>query len=447
MGLGFLYHRDDRVAIIEAESGESITHAHLIEAVERRIGELREYGRSVAFLGIRPTIATVVDILAMVELEITTALIDPGLDSSIFGAWIDTYRPELVFGLGRDDRADDPAGGDASAEPRDTILLATSGSTGNPKFVRLSQDNLASNARQIAAALRIDASHRAFGHLPLFYSYGLSILTSHLLVGASVVLTGVSAIRPEFWQALKDHEVTSLPGVPYHFEMYRRMKLTERDLPHLRDVTQAGGRLNPERIREFHHGLSKRGVRLWIMYGQTEATARISVLPADELEGHIGSVGYPLPGGTIEIDDPDDTGAGEIVYCGPNVMLGYAEARADLNIGDTLTGRLPTGDIGRLDADGRLWVTGRSKRIAKVVGVRVNLDDIELRLATTGLTLAVVDSERGITVFYEADAEIDGLAKTCQRLLNLPPRTVDIIRVDRLPTTTAGKISYQDLTP
>jgi acyl-CoA synthetase (AMP-forming)/AMP-acid ligase II len=440
----FPVRQGPEIAIIEAATGTALSHEELADRVSRRTPWARRFSGGMAFLGMQPSIDCVVDLLALIDAAVTTALVDPSLERDVVHSWVEAYRPELVIGLGDLDRAVDVDEA-AVIDNHDAILLATSGSTGSPKFVRLSLDNLLSNARQIASALAIEPDHRGFAHLPLFYSYGLSILTSHLIRGASVVITGSSAIRPEFWSELQQFRATSLPGVPYHFEMYRRMKLVDRDLPHLRDVTQAGGRLNPERIREFHDGLAARGIALWVMYGQTEATARISVLPADELSGNVGSVGYALPGGRVDIAEPDGAGSGEVIYSGPNVMLGYAESRSDVGVGDVIGGCLATGDLGRIDDQGRLWITGRTKRIAKVFGTRVNLDDVERRLAGLGHTLAAVSTESGIDVYYESDVEVAHLAKECERLLAFPARTVRAVRVTALPTTPAGKISYQEL--
>lgn len=437
----------DAVALIDADTGESIGHGELRSMVERRSADLVGLSGAVVFLSATSTIAFVADYLALTSLGATVALIDPGCADDVLERWTELYVPDAILGF--DQGAAPPAlntGRGSGGSNSDALLLATSGSTGNPKFVRLSLDNVTSNARQIATALAIKSDSRAMAHLPLCYSFGLSILNSHLVSGASVVLSPASAIRPEFWDAMRQHRVTSLPGVPYSFEMFRRMKLVEMDLPHLRDVTQAGGRLNPERIREFAAALTARNVRFWIMYGQTEATARISVVPHDQLADALGSVGLPLDGGTFTIQDPDEHGVGEVVYRGPNVMLGYATGRSDLNVGDTMHSVLATGDLGRVDGAGFLWITGRSKRIAKVFGTRVNLDDVERTLESLGHPIAVVASDDGVAVFVESPAPIDGLARTCERLLGFPPRSVRGHHIARLPTTAAGKIDYPQLT-
>lgn len=438
-----LPHRSTNIALIEAETGRSVRHDELTDLVARASEARGDVDGRLVFLAAAPTIDCVIDVLSLTGSGATIALIDPAIRPDVLDGWVQQYEPEIAIGLEIDAVPSTTTRPNGSAKPADAVLLATSGSTGNPKFVRLSLDNLAANASQIREALDIGSTDRALAHLPLFYSFGLSVLTSHLVAGASVVLTAASAIRAEFWDAMRTHNVTSLPGVPYSFEMFRRMKLIELDLPDLRDVTQAGGRLNPDRVREFADGLGVRDVRLWIMYGQTEATARISVLPADELQSSIGSVGRALPRGSIEIADPDDEGVGEILYSGPNVMLGYATSRSDVQTGDTMGGRLATGDLGRVDASGRLWITGRTKRIAKVFGTRVNLDDVERQLASLDHPLAAVADSDGIAIFVEAS--IDGFARQCERHLGFPPRSISVHAVDRLPTTSAGKIDYRQL--
>ena len=204
--------------------------------------------------------------------------------------------------------------------------------------------------------------------------------------------------------------------------MLRRLDLGKLAPPSLRTLTQAGGRLDPALVRHFHGVAAARGGRLFVMYGQTEATARISVLSPDELPAHAGSVGRALPGGALAID-PD----GEVIYRGPNVMMGYAEDRADLARGDELGGVLRTGDLGRLDADGRLWITGRVKRIAKVFGLRVNLDELEawLRGQPDAPVVAAIAGDDKLRVFVEGGAP-DALAAIKRALAAIAPVLTDV---------------------
>ena len=245
------------------------------------------------------------------------------------------------------------------------ILLTTSGSTGSPKFVRLSTRNVTSNATAIATALRIDRQERAVTSMPLHYSYGMSILNSHLIAGASVIITDASVLEPRFWEDLRQHEATSLAGVPYTYQMLERIGFDPADQPTLRSMTQAGGKMPEPLTRRFADRLAAHGIGLYVMYGQTEAAPRIAVLPAERLDDKVGSAGVALPGGALTIDGPDGPTdapdvSGEVVYTGANVMMGYADGRADLSVGDVHGDTLRTGDLGHLDADGYLFITGRS---------------------------------------------------------------------------------------
>lgn len=432
-------------ALIEASTGRVVSHRELGRLVAEHLEELGDVERRLVFLGATPTVVGVVRYLALTAARATVAMLDPRTPDTVLRGWIDSYQPDAIIGFdgrpevwGTDQDEAGPTGGES-------ILLPTSGSTGSPKFVRLSFDAVSANARQIVDALGIKSGDRALAHLPLFYSFGLSILNSHLLAGASVVLTGASAVRPEFWNAISEHAVTSLSGVPYSFELFRRMGFAEMSLPSLRDVTQAGGRLPTERITEIHSELDRMAIRFWVMYGQTEATARISVLPAEDLPEHAGSVGFALPGGSIDIVDPDGGGSGEIRYRGPNVMLGYATDRDDLNGMDNTNGILNTGDLGFIDSGGRLRITGRMKRIAKVFGTRVSLDDVEAQLVELGHRVAAIDNGDGLTVFVEAPTDVSRLSRRLEQMLEFPPRSIQAVPIDSIPLTGAGKTDYSAL--
>lgn len=434
---------DDGTALIDADAAITVSYAELSVMIDRRATELSSLTGGIALLGISNSVPSIVDYLALTATGVTVMLVDPNSSRSSIDSWLEAYHPDAVLGLaGAIDRVDRASG----VERRETVLLPTSGSTGSPKFVRLTRSNLSANADQIVDALRIDESHRALAHLPLFYSYGLSVLNSHLARGASVVLTGSSAIRPEFWKTLADHRVTSLPGVPYSYEMFRRMDIGRRDLPHLRDLTQAGGRLDRDRIIEFHEMCRATERRLWVMYGQTEATARISVLPCDHLPDRIGSVGLPVRDTSVWIDQPDDDGIGELIVSGPQVMSGYAVRREDIDGSDVCGGVLRTGDLARID-DGWITITGRVARIAKIYGARVSLDDVEERLAGFG-RVAAVDGGDSVTVFVESvggDVDAAGTARRMERHLALPVRSLTVVIVESLPVTASGKIDYGKL--
>jgi acyl-CoA synthetase (AMP-forming)/AMP-acid ligase II len=332
--------------------------------------------------------------------------------------------------------------------PNLAVMLATSGTTGSRKFVRLSAANLESNARSISEYLGLTPEERPISSLPLHYSFGLSVLNSHWLVGAAVVLSSDSVLQPSFWPAFRANGCTSLAGVPFTYQMLERIKFREMSLPTLRTLLQAGGGLDRGLAEIYGVEMAARGGRFFVMYGQTEASARIAYVPPDRLLDKLGSVGVAIPGGRLWIDATpgpatSEPPTGEVVYEGPNVMLGYASGPADLALGDEVGGVLRTGDIGYLDADGFLFLVGRSKRIAKVFGVRVNLDEIEAVVREHG-PAAVVGGQDAIWAFcgFGTDEQVADLSLALARRFTLHPTAMRFRRVETIPTTTSGKIDY-----
>ena len=245
----------------------------------------------------------------------------------------------------------------------------------------------------------------------MHYSYGLSVLNSHLVAGGSIVLTPHSFMRPEFWADVDGKRATSFAGVPYMYETLHRLRFDPARHPGLRTYTQAGGGLRRELIAHFHERTTKAGARLVVMYGQTEATARISYVPPERLGEKIGSIGIAIPGGRLHLEPLEHAGdlAAELVYEGDNVMLGYAEQPRDLALGDVQRGVLRTGDLATVDADGFFTLAGRLKRFAKLFGRRVSLEDVERELesAFPVRAMAIDGGERLQVHFVTDDAVLD----------------------------------------
>jgi acyl-CoA synthetase (AMP-forming)/AMP-acid ligase II len=327
--------------------------------------------------------------------------------------------------------------GGAECHPDLGLLLATSGSTGSPKLVRLSRNAIMANAESIAQSLDIGADEVAITTLPFFYSYGMSVLNSHLLRGATIVVDDRGYLDKGFWATVAEQGVTSLAGVPYQYEMLRRVGFDPAKYPALRTLTQAGGRLRPQLVADFAARMATVGGRLYVMYGQTEAGPRMAVLPPGKVTEKAGSVGLPVPGGRFTIEGE----LGEVVYHGPNVMMGYAETAADLAKGDELGGVLHTGDLGRLDEDGFLFLTGRTKRIGKVFGVRLNLDDVERML---DVQAAAVSANDKIVIWVEGTPG-DDLATGLAERLNVHHSGLRVRGIDKLPLLPNGKVDYQAL--
>jgi long-chain acyl-CoA synthetase len=329
-----------------------------------------------------------------------------------------------------------------------SLMLSTSGTTGSSKMVKLTRRNIESNAESISDYLDIDVSECAVASLPFFYSYGLSVLNSHLKSGASIVLTSESVVRQGFWAVFNKYKCTSFAGVPMQYEMLFRIGLFEKiSVPTLKKMTQAGGRLKDKFKLKISSLAKNFDIEMYVMYGQTEATARMSYLDPKCVEKKLGSVGKPIPGGELFVET--ETGLttssgiiGEVVYKGPNVMLGLAESREDLASGDILKGVLKTGDIGYFDEDGFLYLSGRNKRIAKVFGLRINLDEVEQSIESICTAAAIADGER-ITVFCaETNISADVIRTKLSDFFKINHNAFQVKLIDALPTTSSGKVNY-----
>lgn len=334
--------------------------------------------------------------------------------------------------------------------PDTAVLLTTSGTTGSPKLVRLSYGNIQSNAEAIVSYLGIDRAETAITSLPFSYSYGLSVLNSHLIAGASLACTEASLLTREFWQMFEECGCTSFVGVPYSYQMLERLRFERMALPSLHTLTQAGGRLPKETVLRFAETAGNSGRRFFVMYGQTEATARIAYLPWERLPEKAGSVGIAIPGGHLRISGADGCAPGpfeegEVVYYGPNVMMGYAKKREDLARGDQLGGELATGDIGYLDNEGFLFITGRLKRFIKVFGLRLNLEDVERMLeGALSLPVACVGRDDQLHLLVESTRE-ELVQETRQRislLYHIHHSALKVHLTCEIPVTAAGKKDY-----
>ena len=353
------------------------------------------------------------------------------------------YDPDVILRSGNGQTVIDERrpGTRHELHPDLALLLSTSGSTGSPKLVRLSQANLQSNAESIAEYLSIGPDDRAATTLPMSYCYGLSVINSHLLRGAALVLTDHSVVDPCFWDLFQSQGATSFAAVPYTFELLERVGFADMDLPSLRYVTQAGGRLAPDSVRR-HAELGRRnGWDLFVMYGQTEATARMAYLPPELAANTPGAIGIPVPGGSFRIEPIPGLEHGELVYTGPNVMLGYAESPKDLGKGRT-TGELRTGDLGRKHPSGVYEVVGRRSRYVKIVGLRIDLGQVERILADLGVQAASAGTDDGLVVAVEGENDTHLLAKVLAQGIGLPRAALEVHAVEHLPRLTTGKLDY-----
>ncbi len=338
--------------------------------------------------------------------------------------------------------------------PNLCMLLTTSGSTGSPQFVRQSYDNVKKNAESIVEYLKLDASERPITTLPMNYTYGLSIINSHLMVGATILVTSKSLMQKEFWNFFKEQRATSFGGVPYTYEILDRLHIFKMDLPSLHCMTQAGGKITLELHKKFAKYAVENGKKFVVMYGQCEATARMGYLPAEKTVEKCGSIGIAIPGGKFylvdenghKITEPNVTG--ELVYEGANVTLGYAECGEDLSKGDEKHGVLLTGDMAKFDLDGYYYIVGRKKRFLKIYGNRVNLDEIEglVKGKFENIDFACGGTDDHMYLFLTDGKLAESVKTFLTGTTKLNPAAFKAIVLEEIPQNESGKVLYKELT-
>lgn len=328
------------------------------------------------------------------------------------------------------------------------LLLSTSGSTGSSKMVRISYKNLNSNTESIIKYLGLTENDKTIVSLPMNYSFGLSVINTYLSVGASIIFAKTKMFSKRYWELFDEYKVTSIYGVPFTYDMLVKLGVFKRELSSLRFMAQAGAALPAKLQKELVKEAERRNIKFFIMYGQTEATARISYLSSEYASVKLQSIGKAIPGGKLSVVDSERHHVllpgeiGELMYEGDNVTMGYAGSRDDLQKGDERDGRLYTGDLGYCDNEGFYYITGRKKRYVKIYGNRVSLDEIE-RLVVNKFECecaAVCVNEDEILIcinqcFEEAAdyiSDVTGISK----------KVFMVHKVNSIPKTASGKIAY-----
>lgn len=449
----------DNIAL-KTDRGLEVSYRNLQE----RVDDMKKHLKSdhLAFCLCTNTVSSIVGYVAFVQCGVPVVLLDAYKDPELLRRLKNIYRPNYIwapkgesFGelLYEDETYRLDMYSDESVEiyQGTALLLTTSGSTGSPKLVRLTQDNLRSNAESIAEYLKIDEHEKPVTSLPMYYSYGMSVINSHFIKGATVLLTAKKVGEKSFWDFAKTEGATSIAGVPYTYEMLKFLRFFQMDLPHMKTLTQAGGKLNPGLVKEFVEFAKEKGKNFIVMYGQTEAAPRMSYLPFEWALEKYSSIGVAIPRGRFSLRDSDDREIletdrdGELVYEGDNVCLGYADKRDDLSKGDENKGILHTGDVARRDADGFYYITGRMRRFVKIWGNRCNLDTIEqlVKPLTTNCACTGVDDK--ITVYITDPSLTDGVKKHLSQKTGFNSHAFDVKVIDEIPKKESGKIDYSAL--
>ena len=456
----------------------TFTYEAIASAADACASQISANGeRKLGFILARNDLPTFIAYLACLRHRQPVMLLDANLSEQTLDSLKSTYQPDFIVKENQIELFSEPVKAiDASL----SLLLSTSGSTGSPKQVALSAVNLQANAASICQYLPIESSDIALTTLPFFYSYGLSIINSHLLSGACVLLSDTSVVDRQFWQLLEASNVTSFGGVPYSYDMLIRLGLTKKALPSLRYFTQAGGKLAAKKVTMLADYAEAHGKSFYVMYGQTEATARMAYADLAVIKHKPDSIGQAIPRGQFTLDvninneqhhlscsravEASDTEAkasapehiGELIYTGANVMLGYAHQLADLQC-------LPkphclhTGDLAYADEDGHYFIVGRLSRFIKVFGLRVALDEVQALLNANQLDTYVLGKDNQIQVLVTESSLSNNaslthgeatvttasqLIKWLSLQLQVHHSVIKVSTIAKLPITVNGKADY-----
>ena len=454
----------DRVALV-CNDGYIVTYKELKWLVNDFSTYLDE--RSLIFLLGSNDLDSLVCYFASMDSGVVPLLLSENIKDDQLNNLIDIYSPKYIFSkrvlnndlyllkdnfrksnlFSRDEAHDAKLHDDLA------LLLTTSGSTGSPKLVKLTKENIKSNAESISEYLKIGCDDRAITSLPFNYSYGLSVINSHLFSGGSIVLSNSSMMEEKFWKSINDYSVTSIAGVPYNYEMMLRLGIDNLDIPTIKKMTQAGGKLDYQKAKKVNDSLQLKGIDFYTMYGQTEATARISYLPCGNLDKKPNSIGIPIPGGRLWLENEEGLKisnskiVGEMIYEGLNVSMGYAESKEDLSIGDVNKGILKTGDLAYFDEEGYYFIEGRNNRFVKVFGNRISLDSLEKLVTTKGFDSVAtgVDDKIVIYVIEEPNLSVAELRKEISESIGINMVAIKVTPIDDFPRLDSGKINYKAL--
>ena len=454
-----------KIALLD-EAGISMTYDMLNLETNKMVDKIGH--RCLVFILCRNEIGSVMGYTAFVNNGIVPVMVNSHLDDDLLENLLKTYSPEYLWmpknmmdNFGKMTAEYEAynyvlvkTGYDQKYPLFDelALLITTSGSTGSPKLVRQSYTNLLDNAMSIAEYLKLDCTERPITTLPMNYVYGLSIINSHFLVGANLLLTDKGMMQKEFWKFFNEAKATSFGGVPYTYEMLDKLRFYRMNCPSLRTMTQAGGKITPALHERFAAYAAEQGKKFVVMYGAAEATSRMGYLPPEKAVEKKGSMGIPIPGGKFTLIGTDGEvvttpyTTGELVYEGKNVTLGYAEKGEDLVLGDERHGRLETGDMAQFDEDGYYYIVGRKKRFLKIYGNRVNLDEIdriikgffEIEVASAGI-------DDHMYVFITNETMKVPVRDFLITKTKLNPTAFKIIVINEIPKNESGKTMYTEL--
>ena len=454
-------------AALKDDKNHIMTYDELWDFSHSFIDTFKLKGRELAFVLCENTLPCAAFFYACIENRVIPLLLNNEIDKNMLERYISIYQPNYIF---KPQKTEINGIGGIVSEYYDyelvklneepvpvyedlSFLLPTSGTTGNPKLVRHSYRNIAVNAENVAKAFELSGDEYAMLSLPIHFTQGLSVLCSHLYAGARLFLTDAPLNSREFWNAMKNEEITSITGVPYSFEVLDRLRFYTMKLPALKVISQGGGRMPDELFRKLSAYAADTGRKFYATYGATETTARMSCLPPHYASEKCGSIGKPLQGYEMwlidekgeEITEPDNKG--ELVFKGGSVTLGYADSAEDLTKGDERGGVYRTGDLAYRDKDGFYFIAGRLSRFIKIFGYRINLDETErLVKSEFNCDFACTGDDEKLYAFTNGkNIDIKEVLLFLKNKLKINISAFEAVYIDEIPKKRSGKTDYNKL--
>lgn len=451
-----------RIAAIDS-NGDKLTYANITLLSQQISTNIQE--RALCFLLVENNIGGIAWTMSMLESQqLVPLILNVKTEDSLYKQLIDTYQPTYICAPSyvtlQGEVIDSQFGYQLCKVSNNhcvlhqdlSHLLPTSGSTGSPKLVRHKYDNIEAAGLNISTFFELQETDRPLMVLPLYYTMGLSMVFSHLRVGATILITGLSMTDINFWKFLKEQQATSFTGVPYSFQILNLMRFFRMDLPHLELLTQGGGKMPTDLNTKFAEYCHDKGKRWIATYGQSECTARMAYLPDKWALDKVGSIGIAVPNGELSLIDTDGKlittphTEGEMCYRGKNVTMGYARELADLALGDERNGYIRTGDLAYFDEDGCYYIVGRMGRFLKLFGMRVGLDECEQIVQTEcGIECACVGTDEKMIVYITNADKQNNVKDILVQKTHIVATSFEVRIIADIPKNEAGKKLYSKL--
>ena len=464
MFLNIDIQRKDKTAVKDNE-GNALSYGELAEEIEVLSQKVEK--RSVIFILCKNTVGSLLGYLSFIEGNAIPLNLSHGIETRLLDSLINEYTPAYLW-VPTEKKDSFPyetvlekygyslmsTGYDVyPVNDQLQFLMTTSGSTGSPKLVRYKRGNLEANAKNVAKAFGLTADERPVCDLGMQYTMGLNVINTHLYVGATVLLTTYNLMSGDFWDFIKAEKATNFTGVPFSYDILNRLHFERMDLPYLTTLSQGGGKLTDERFIQLSEYAEKNGKRFIASFGTTETSARMACLPADLATKKTGSIGRAIPEGELFLIDSegkeltDPVAEGDMCYRGPNVTMGYAVNKEDLQLGDVFNGEYHTGDLAKRDSDGCYYVTGRMSRFLKLLSYRVSLDECERLIHEKfDIDCACTGTDQRMDIFITDESRKKDVLDFISEETKLFRTLFKVFVIDSIPRNDSGKIKYKELT-